>query len=604
MPKSSAKPIEKSQHGKIRQSLTRAEKLQQNGNLAAAERIYQRILKQLPDHIETLQRLAILKLQTGNQASALHFIDRALTSAPDDPQLLKNVAGIYLSLGELEKSATYAQKTLSRQADNVDALAILGTVYLQQGQSEMAIDAFEKALKLNPQDVFAHYDIARAQVAIGKNQEAINHFELALSLDPNLVEARLELGKIFLTCEPGQSQDWFSSVLTINPEHAQAHYWLGVQSQTMGRFEQATKSLEKAIKLQPNFSNAWYRLSINRSYTPGDQAIKKVEQRFKTITDTRSDDPELITLGFTLGRFFEQRGAYDSAFRYFQAANRIKSQLYRFDKSQHDAQINDVITSLDNDFFDNRRDWGNASKLPVFIVGMPRSGTTLVEQIIAAHPSVHGAGEPQFMQQLVASLKITRPAPAISHAGRLGGLDRQQIGQMARQYLEKLQALQPAANRILDKLPGNYLRLGVIFTLFPAARIIHCKRDPMDTCWSCYQQNFEQGLNFTNDLEHLGHAYRGYLKLMHHWHQLFTDRILDIEYEELLDDPDSQSRRLLEHCGLDWIPEVLDFANQKRPVATASLWQVRQPLYKTSIGRWKNYREHLEPLSRIINRTE
>jgi hypothetical protein len=171
---------------------------------------------------------------------------------------------------------------------------------------------------------------------------------------------------------------------------------------------------------------------------------------------------------------------------------------------------------------------------------------------------------------------------------------------MAQQYLEKLQALQPAANRILDKLPGNYLRLGIIFTLFPEARIIHCKRDPMDICWSCYQQNFEQGLAFTNDLENLGYTYLGYLKLMAHWHELFPDRILDIEYEDLLNNPDTQSRRLLKHCNLNWNPEVLNFANQQRPVATASLWQVRQPLYKTAIGRWKDYQKYLGSLTHIL----
>jgi len=646
-----------------------ANKLQQEGSLAAAERKYHKILKQLPNHVETLQHLAISKLRAGNGTSALHFMHKALASAPDDAQLLKNIAGIHLSLGDLEKSAIYAKKALSQRADNVDALAILGAVYYQQHKTDKAIEQFDKALNLNPRDVFLHHDMARALCSTGRNQDAINHFQLALSQDPNfdecrfnlahtlvdlkdydaalnhyqqllksqpenpdilfrqgiaqalagqtgkavvsyeaalqgdpnMIEARLNLGQIYLTTKPKRSHSWFSSVLNIDPDHAQAHYWLGVQAQTMGRFEQATASFQEAIKIQPEFSNAWYRLSLNRGYSPGEQAIKMIEHQFNTITHTQPDSPELITLGFTLGRFYEQLNSYNSAFGYFYAANRIKSRLYRFDKSRHDAQIIDVMNNFDSEFFRQRRDWGNSSRLPVFIVGMPRSGTTLVEQILAAHPSGHGAGEPVFMQELVKSLKILNPAPTVSHAGRFRELDQQQIEQMAQQYLEKLQILQPAANRILDKLPGNYLRLGIIFTLFPEARIIHCKRDPMDTCWSCYQQNFEQGLAFTNDLNNLGHAYLGYLKLMAHWHELFPDRILDIEYEELLNDPEKESRRLLEHCALNWNPNVLDFAGQEHPVATASLWQVRQPLYKTAIGRWKNYQEYLGPLARILH---
>ncbi|RLA13578.1 MAG: hypothetical protein DRQ59_05025 [Gammaproteobacteria bacterium] len=672
MGKSHVKPANQAKHsGKdlLRQSLDQALKLQQNGNLKAAERKYRSILKKAPGHSETLQYLAILQQQLGNSDSALFFMQKALNTASESPHLLKNIAEIYRSQGDLDKSRQFAEKALSFEGDNVDALVILGSLYNQQNQPEKAIGYFTRALELDPDDVFARYDLAGALCSTGRGQNAIEHyqraltqlpdfdecrislantlleleyfdqaldhyqqllkrqpgnasvlncigklfkirgnsdkailnFERALKHDPDLVDARLNLGEIFIGTDPEQAQSWFSSALEIDSENAQCHYWLGVLAQTMGEFEAATASFEQALKLKPDFSDAWNRLSINRNYEPTDQQLETIEQQFKRKIVADADDKNLIAPGYALGQFYEQRSDYGTAFEYFQHANRLKARFNHFDRAQHDSQINDVINIFDADFFKERQNWGSTSKLPVFIIGMPRSGTTLVEQILSSHDQSFGAGELQFMQELVASLKIGNPTPSKSHAGRFRNLDQQQIGQLAKQYLTNLQALQPEATRILDKLPGNYLRLGVILTLFPRARIIHCQRDPMDTCWSCYTQNFEQGLNFTNDLENVGHAYRGYLRLMTHWHEIFSDNILDVEYEQLLDDPETESRRMLKHCGLEWDPEVLNFANQQRPVSTASLWQVRQPLYKTAIGRWKNYQKYLGPLDRVLH---
>lgn len=571
------------------------------GELEKASAYAEKAISHEADNIDALAISGAVFYQQGQPDKAIEQFGKALKLNPQDIFARHDMARALCSIGKYEEAINHFQLALSRNPNFDECRFNLANMLIELKNYDAALSHYQHLLEDQPGNPGILLRLGSAYELAGRPDKAVLSYESALQNDPNMIEARLNLGQIYLTTDPERSQGWFLSVLKIDPDHIHAHYWLGVQAQTMGNFEQATVSFEQAIKLEPEFSNAWYRLSINRNYLPGDQSIKKIEQQFSTIADTRADNPELITLGFTLGRFFEQQGDFDNAFRYFKAANQIKSGLYLFDKSQHDAQITDVINSFDSEFFRLRRDWGNSSRLPVFIVGMPRSGTTLVEQILAVHPSTHGAGEPLFMQELVTSLKTTNPARAVSHAGHFRDLDRQQIDQMAQQQLEKMQALQPSANRILDKLPGNYLRLGIIFTLFPEARIIHCKRDPMDTCWSCYQQNFEQGLAFTHDLDNLGHAYLGYLKLMAHWQELFPDRILDIEYEELLEDPETESRRLLHHCALDWAPDVLDFAGQEHPVATASLWQVRQPLYKTAIGRWKNYQKFLGPLEQILS---
>ena len=464
-----------------------------------------------------------------------------------------------------------------------------------------AVDHYQQVIKRQPKNAVIQNRLGNAFDKQGKTDKAIQCYESVLALNPKLIEARLNIGKTVLATDPDAADNWFSSVLTIDSSHAEAHYWLGIHAQTIGDFELATTQFQKALQLNADLSDAWYRLSMNRGFVPSAQQLEILERKFNQLINNCPEHINLITIGFTLGRFQEQRGDYASAFEYFHYANRLKNGLHRFDKVQHDAQIEDIISTFNSKFYQRRKGWGNESMLPVFIVGMPRSGTTLVEQILSAHPSIHGAGELQFMLDLVASLKNTLPTPAKSHASRFKNLEQLQIRDLSQQYVRDLQALQPEAIRILDKLPGNYLRLGIIFLLFPNARIIHCKRDPMDTCWSCYQQNFDRGLHFTNDLENMGHAYRGYLKLMAHWQELFPDRIIEIQYEDMVENSDTHTRRLLQHCGLDWHAEILNFTEQQRPVSTASLWQVRQPLYKTSIGRWKTYRQYLDPLQKILS---
>ena len=205
-----------------------------------------------------------------------------------------------------------------------------------------------------------------------------------------------------------------------------------------------------------------------------------------------------------------------------------------------------------------------------------------------------------MMLKLTAGLKSDTDIPVSSHAQRIASMKKQEVSLLSERYIDELQSLSKTATHISDKLPGNYFRLGIIFLLFPNATIIHCQRGAMDTCWSCYQQNFESGLRFTNDLENLGHAYRGYQRLMQHWHSIKPGRILDIKYESLLQDPELEARRLLEHCNLDWQPDVLQFHQQQRPVSTASLWQVRQPLYQSSVGKWGAYQRHLQPLKVLL----
>jgi len=578
-----------------------AEIYRTQGDLGKAEFYAKKALSFQTNNVDALVILGTVYYQQQDTQKAIEQFTSALNINPSDVFARNDLANVLGSIGQHQNAVEHYKRALSQYPNFDDCRINLADTLLKLEYYDEAIDHYQQAIKRHPKNAIIHNRLGSVFEKQGKIDKATLYYQAALEHNPNLLEARLNMGQIVLASDPNAAEIWFSSALTVDPNYAEGHYWLGIHAQTIGNFQQATTCFQQAIRLNPEFYNAWYRLSMNRSFEPSRQQLEVLEQQFNATIKDSPDDNILITLGFTLGRFQEQRGDYVSAFEYFNYANRLKSRLHRFDKTQHDAQIDDIINTFNVEFYKQRNSWGSQSKLPVFIVGMPRSGTTLVEQILSAHPSIHGAGELQFMLDLVKSLKKSVPVPSKSHAGRFKHLEHQQISDLARQYVSDLQALAPEAIRILDKLPGNYLRLGIIFLLFPEARIIHCKRDPMDTCWSCYAQNFERGLNFTNDLENIGHAYRGYLNLMAHWQELFADQILEIQYEDLLEDPDTHSRRLLQHCGLDWHPDVLNFSNQQRPVSTASLWQVRQPLYKTSIGRWKTYQQYLVPLQKILS---
>jgi tetratricopeptide (TPR) repeat protein len=620
-------------HGETLQLL--AILMQQSGNSKSALHFMQKAKRAEPENPDLLKNLAEIYRSCGDLEQSQHHAKRALSFAPDHADALFISGAVYLEQGDRQKAIEQFSRVVAINPDDVEAHNELGNLMCTSGQQHSAIKHYEHALWYRPEFVDCRINLADTLLEIEEFDAAIDHyqrvletqpynatihnrlgqafekqgnldkaitcFELALEQNPLMLEARLNMGKITLQTEPRQAENWFKSVLDIDPQYVEGYYWLGILFQTMGKFERATNYLQQAARLDPEFTFTWYRLSLDQNFHPTNQQLEMLEHQFTYRTENGSPDDQLVSLDFTLGRFHEQRSDHVSAFKYYQHGNNIKASRNRFDKELHESQIDNVIETFNPEFFSHRRDWGNASSVPGFIIGMPRSGTTLVEQILSAHPLIHGAGESRSMLELASSLNPDQQSTTKSHTRRVAALNQQQVMDIALEQLEQMHSLAPEASHVVDKLPGNYFRLGLIRLLFPEAKIIHCQRDPMDTCWSCYQQNFETGLNFTNNLENLGHAYLGYRRLMAHWHRMFPNQILDIRYEDLVQNPETVSRKLLQHCDVQWQPQVLDYQKLERPVNTASLWQARQPIYQSSIGRWKSYRKFLEPLSELIS---
>ncbi|MDH3762105.1 MAG: sulfotransferase [Gammaproteobacteria bacterium] len=578
-----------------------AEIYRSRGELEQAQNYARAALEIAPDNSDALFISGAVFVQQGDRQQAIEQFARVVAICPDDVEAHNELGNLMCAGGDLANAVNHYQLALEARPGFADCRINLADTLVDCGDFDSAIDHYQQVLELEPYNAAVHNQLGLAFTARGDNDSAISSFELALEQDPLLLEARLNMGKINLECDPHQAENWFKSVLDIEPKSVDGYYWLGILFQTLGKFERASNYLQQASRIDPEYSFAWYRLSLDRNFRPSPQQLEILQRQFERKVEASPDDDNLIELDFTLGRFHEQRGDFAASFKHYQHGNRLKSRKDHFDRDLHDAQIDNVINIFDDAFFRQRSGWGIDSELPLFVIGMPRSGTTLIQQILAAHTRIHGAGELPLMLELASSLSPKQQDTPNSHARRVAALEQHQVLQIALDQLEQMQSLAPEASHIVDKLPGNYFRLGLIRLLFPKAVIIHCRRDPMDTCWSCYQQNFESGLNFSNDLQNLGHAYCGYRRLMAHWHRLFPGQILDVDYENLVMDPETTSRKLLQHCAVEWQPRVLDYHKFEQPVNTASLWQARQPVYQSSIGRWKSYRKYLKPLARQIS---
>jgi hypothetical protein len=323
----------------------------------------------------------------------------------------------------------------------------------------------------------------------------------------------------------------------------------------------------------------------------------RIDEAKRALAAGSLDTDQRATLNFALAKVLEEDGDFDAAFSCFQASNDLRTGTDRYRSEQFSASVDRKITIFSEELFAAKAQIGSASEGLVFVVGMPRSGTTLVEQILASHPQVYGHGELTYLDRLPRSLP-ERLGGREPYPECVTALDAATVRDIAQEHIARLQRDGSDAVWNVDKLPQNFENLGLITLLFPRARVIHCTRDPLDTCLSCYCQDFGPRHAFTRNLEDLGRYFRDYQRLMTHWYATLPIPLLNVPYEELVGAQDVWSRRLIDFLDLPWDERCLRFYETKRPVLTASVWQVRQPIYASSIGRWRHYAAHLGPLFR------
>ncbi|MBF0622624.1 MAG: sulfotransferase [Magnetococcales bacterium] len=468
-----------------------------------------------------------------------------------------------LNNGRFREAQQKLESLLGIVGDDATLFNALGVVFYQLMRYDRAIEQFQNARKIIPDSSDIVCNLANCYQDSGNEQQAIHYYRKAISMDDR---------------------------------SAKAYYGLGVVLLNQGEKEQAGRAFDQALKINPALIEVHqHRVKLKR-YTKSDRAeLVGLQNQLQQLPE---NSESAMNLNYALGKAFDDVGDYETAFGHFQAANRVKKTQLTFDPEAHGRLVDGLIAHFSSDYFKTAFTVGSDDSTPVFVVGMPRSGTSLVEQIIASHPEAEGAGELDHFHRTVKMLPILMGGSHNPYPDCLARLNQGVINRLARDYLQVLDGLFPNANRVVNKMPTDFLHLGLIYTLFPKATLIHCARNPRDTALSIYFQNFSAGQNYAASRSQIVEYYQQYQRVMDHWQSVIPN-LLTVRYEALTKKPEVVIRQIIQHADLDWDPVCLNFFETKRSIATASNWQVRQKIHSRSVERWKKYQPFLGPLSTL-----
>jgi len=480
-------------------------------------------------------------------------------------------------------------QVLARTPNHPLALYIMGTVCVGH-DDEAALRFFARAVAEEPKNAYYHLSFGEAYARLSEFSAAIRYIRHALEIQPDLVEALCALGRVYTEFDkPDLALPLYEKALKINRDHPKARTGMAATLTGLGRMDEAGAYLKEAIERRVDAPAAYYELVQTRKFAEEPPELQSI---VRELGSPRLNSESAQSLHYAAGKVLNDLKRYAEAFDHFNKAKQAAG--YRFDIDQYRRFVDSMIEIFTPGLFAAASGFGNPSDLPVFVVGMPRSGTTLTEQILASHPDVHGAGELEKLRRVANAIDLKSSAEDLSKP--INSLTRELTRTLAEEHLSYLRERAPAALRVVDKQPHNFELIGLIALLFPNARIVHCRRDAIDNCVSCYVLPFSPAHSYNADLRVLGLYYREYDRLMGHWNEVFPGRIFENRYETLVEDQEAQSRRLIDHLGLPWDDACLRFFDREGAVTTPSRWQVRQPIYKSSVKRWKNYEAQIEPL--------
>ena len=653
------------QINQLKELYLQAQQLQQQGYLSKAEMLYREILDQIPDQPDALHYLGLIHMHKGEDKLAEKYIRQSIQSSgnpiyfsnyglllsrlgkyeqavvqykkavelqPAYAEAWFNLGAILPQLGDLPAAEDAYKKAITCRKDYIKAMYGLASVQEAQGKSDeaettvgkiqaivpdsaqtyltlgitlqfmggsrnihKAYEYLNKAIELDPESVEIYYALAKLLEEGNEIDAALEVYQKILSIEPDYQDVKIHYARCLLkNNQVSDAEKEVSKILKNNPDNFNAQVILGNIYRIKGNFSEAETIYEKILKVDKYFNSALVGLASCRKFTDKNDDYIKV--LYEAVTRRKS----ALTYN-ALGKIHNDLGEFDLAFDAYDKANDIKNRKADFDPEKHTAYVDAIISIFTKEFIERLQPHGNPSELPVFIIGTPRSGTTLTEQIISSHPKVKGAGELKYIDVL-AKNKEHRLITDKKYPERIAYLMPEDIQNESGIYLNKIQNYKEQDNilRITDKMPGNFFYLGYILILFPRARIIHCRRNPLDSCLSMYFQFFQEGHQYSFNLANLGHWYKDYVRLMQHWSKIFGDHILDVDYDMTVNDTETTARTLIKFCGLEWDEKCLEFHKQDRQIHTASQWQVRQPIYKTSLERWKRYDKHIGVLKKIL----
>ena len=548
-----------------------------------------------------------------NLEKALESFKKACAINPNFYEAFYNLGFIQKQLGQIEQSIESYQKAIDIKPAYPDAHNNLGNIYLQLRQYEEAINHFEWATAFKPDFFEAYNNLGLAQRELDQISKSVDNFKKAISLKPEYTQAYFNLGQALK--DLGQTNDAiqnYKDLLKVKPNFDQAYLSLGVAYKELGLIDEATKNFESSIDSNPNLAAAYFNLGSIGDYIFTESQLSKMKE---LLSNKKLIKTDRINLCFTLAKHNEDFGNKDDFFKFLTEGNRLRKEHlnYSISSAVNNFSMIRKIFSSPSILKNNLNFNDEISKNPIFIIGMPRSGSTLVEQILSSHNKVYGAGEIQVLRKILnpilrdyvnqdvssASTKIGDTKLSLSESKNF---PNEAFFSIRKQYLDTFSNFNFPEKVFTDKSLMNFHFIGFIFMAFPDAKVIHLKRDARAICWSIFKNNLPQkGIGFGNDLGDLAEFYGLYSKLMEFWHKLFPGKIYDLVYENLTNNQEVETKKLLEYCELDWDQNCLDFHKNKREVKTASVLQVRKKMYKGSSEAWKEYEDYLKPLLKSLS---
>ena len=569
------------------------------GEMNEVKKVSMKALESAPAHFGALCNLANALLTFGDKEGALENYGKALKANPTDPTIINNYGRALGLLGRWDDAIEHFQEILERNRNYAPAHSSLGKAYAEGGYPDKAFKEYQKALALDSRQFDAHMGIGNLYAGLGGALKAEAHYKKALETEPNSLDARLGLASIKryrgafdeaidLLDEADRHAPDMPSVLAAKADLLER----------TSRYDEAREILDHLKKHDCMYSMA---ISVNaalcRQTGNCDEALRLIEE---AVEAPQYNLMEKQMLRFSAGKLLDKLDRFDDAFKWYHEGNETI-------KVPCDLDVNDKQAAILKEFYSEsamkslpRATTG--SSRPVFILGMPRSGTTLTEHILSIHPDVHGAGELGDLKHALNAMRGPPDNRSGSYMEAMSKFSEKDMNRHAQLYLDALKAINADARFVTDKMPHNFLQIGAISLLFPDAHIIHCRRDPLDNGLSIYFQNFSWTHDYATKLENIGRFYAIYDSLMKHWEKVVDIPILTVHYEEMVENQEAMSKKLLDFVGLEWDKRMLEFHRSERTVATASYDQVRQPIYKSSRERWRNYEKHLGPLKESLEK--
>ncbi len=547
--------------GFVQAHSNRGNALQRLKRFAEAEHCYRRAIELEPKFADAYNNLGTCLRELKRSEEAETVYRKALELLPNNPETLDNLALAVKDLERLDEAAEIFRRALAIEQRSDKIHLHYGTVLLDQGKTDEAAAATERALALNPDSHDAINVMGRVAFERGELEAALAHYRRALSLKPDLADAYNNMGNVL---------------------------------KELGQLDEAQQTYLKALALDPKVTGVYVNLADSKKFAPGDPHLAAMEALAAQADGLSKTDR--MQLDFALGKAYADLKDHRGSFEHLLKGSAAKRQTIQYDEPATLALFDRLEQVFTPELIRAKSGGGDFSQVPIFVLGMPRSGTTLVEQILASHQKVHGAGELKTLNDVVLTVRGPDGTP-LPYPEFVPSLDPAALKAIGARYVALLRELAPHGERVTDKMPSNYYFVGLIHLALPNAKIIHTIRDPVDTCISCFSKLFTAEQNHTYDLGELGRYYRRYERLMAHWRRVLpAGSILDVRYEDVVADLEGQARRIIAHCALPWDERCLAFHETNRPVRTASATQVRQPIYNSAIGRWRVYEEFLGPL--------